>query len=384
VDSKDETIVYFNDEATQAVDLKFDASKKINDKINLYTIFDSAPQQRFAINGVKQVGCSSSFRLGINDWDSNGLPVTPSGNYKFNFSEMESFTSSESFLLKDNFTGVTIDLMTSPTYDFEVSSNPNSYGDLRFELLVINNAPDPSLTVTPLVSEPSCKAGSVTLIVDGAPVGGSYKWYDSKDSPLAIQGETSSEFITPALEKSKTYFVESLNAEGCRSNRIPVVAEVVNFDDAVITENESTLTSNYTAGNQWYRDGVLITGANEQVFKPEESGLYKVEVSIGSCKTLAERSFTVTGLEDDTFFKDFVQIYPNPVSKDLTIKIRHEISGTPRIINLNGGEIGVFELKKQDDGLIGVYNFEGKAAGVYLLQIADKKGKIFYKRVIKK
>ncbi|MCB0490478.1 MAG: T9SS type A sorting domain-containing protein [Cyclobacteriaceae bacterium] len=384
VDSRDETIIYFNDDASSGLDSRFDASKRINEGINLYTFFDNASEQLYAINGVNQTGCSSSFRLGINDWDIDGHATTPSGSYNFDFSEMGSFTGSYSFILQDNYEGTSTDIMTNSSYSFEVSSDPASYGDHRFELLIVNKTASPDLTVVAKDSEATCKEGSVTLSVEGAPVGGSYRWYESNDAEVSISGETSAQFVTPILQKSKTYYVESYNAEGCRSKRIPVLAEVVNYDNASITESAGQLISSFGSGNQWYKDDVIIAGAVNQVLTPTESGLYKVVVTVGSCQSSSERTFFVTG-DDDWFFDKSISTYPNPVTDLLHVTAANNIPKNPRILDLTGRPIGEVEIRKTASGrLAGTYDFSDKSEGVYILQVVDENGSVYSKRIVKK
>ncbi len=370
---RDESAIRFDAQAGVEFDSQLDAYKFKNPSaFNLSTLTPGGLD--LAVNALPMFDCQTEVNLKLQDIQQ--------GNYSLEFSQFESFENPTRITLIDNFLQQTFDVDTGEPYDFEVTANSETFAN-RFSLKFLNESVNPDLNAQ-ASSSSSCKAGSVSLQASGAPSGGLYKWYEDQSTTSPVAEETVGLFETPILTKPKTYFVSVANAEGCEGARVAVLANVVNFNEVEITESENKLSSSYSEGNQWYKDGVLIPGATDQVYEPGESGVYKVEVNIETCTTSAERSFTVTSLEDDAFFNDFVQIFPNPVSKELTIKIRHEISGIPRIINLNGGEVGLFELNKQDDGLIGVFDFEGKAAGIYLLQVADKKGKVFNKRIVKK
>ncbi|WP_162426285.1 HYR domain-containing protein [Pontibacter pudoricolor] len=60
-----------------------------------------------------------------------------------------------------------------------------------------------------------------------------------------------------------------------------------------------TLTSSATTGNQWYRNGVLLSGATNQSFTASESGSYTVIVTANGCSSTASESLAVT-IEDVT------------------------------------------------------------------------------------
>ncbi|WP_181163787.1 Ig-like domain-containing protein [Pontibacter mangrovi] len=67
--------------------------------------------------------------------------------------------------------------------------------------------------------------GPVTLRAAGAPAGGSYRWFLS-DGTL-INGATGDSYTTPTLSSTTTYYVASLNAQGCESSRVAVTATVL-------------------------------------------------------------------------------------------------------------------------------------------------------------
>lgn len=471
VNSRDEAIVYFNEEATEAVDLKFDATKKTNDFINLYTYLDSSPSTRYAINGMGAIECAQSIKIGIDDWDTSGNSVTPVGNYRFDFSEMESFIQDNQFTLIDHFVGSSIDIKEQPSYEFSVTANRNSFGDTRFELIIarptidnskllsgndlcvgndsqitiqnsqqgatyyaslngntistseVGDGSDLQLTIDPsklslgennvmvfgnvegcapvpmtqalkitkddvyevqnVLDGSICKEGSVTLTATGAPSEGKYHWYESLDALQPIAGQETGTFITPVLIKPKTYYVAAVNALGCEGARKAVMAEIVNYDEVAINIVDNLLVSSYDNGNQWYQNGEPIAGATSQSFKPTESGVYKVEVSVGQCTSSSERYFTVTGFEDESPERRIV-IFPNPVQDELTIEINDFTLGNPVILDMMGRIIGEIELQKNGIKLIGKFDFRSHPSGVYLLQILDRNGKVYSKRITKK
>lgn len=268
-------------------------------------------------------------------------------------------------------------------------------GDNLLEVVANNGCSQQLLVQTPVVRKEIieqvseveestlCKGGSLTLKAFGATAGGTYRWYDSPTAATELFESPQNEFITPALEKTKTFYVAIANPLGCEGERVAVLAQIINFDDAAITEGDNTLSSNFITGNQWFKDGTLIPGATAQTFKPEETGVYKVEVTIGTCTTSAERVFTVTGLEDEAF-AGLMVAYPNPVKDELLLEIKAGIfAGSPRIVDLMGREIGTIDMKDEGTMVRGKFDFRGRASGIYLLQLSDKKGKLINQRIVK-
>ncbi len=55
-----------------------------------------------------------------------------------------------------------------------------------------------------------------------------------------------------------------------------------------------TLTSSATSGNQWYKDGVLISGATNRTYVANTAGAYTVVVTTGGCSSSASAGRTVS------------------------------------------------------------------------------------------
>ena len=81
------------------------------------------------------------------------------------------------------------------------------------------------LSIAPTVAEASrCGNGNVSLTASGG-VNGQYKWYTSATGQTAIASQFNSEFTTPSLSATTTYYV-SLTTNDCESVRTPVVATI--------------------------------------------------------------------------------------------------------------------------------------------------------------
>jgi large repetitive protein len=78
------------------------------------------------------------------------------------------------------------------------------------------------------------------------------------------------------------------------------------------------LVSSNASNNQWFKDGVAITGATSQNFTPTESGAFTVKVDYGACYSVSDAfALLITGSE--TAVEKAVHIYPNPASTEIKI-----------------------------------------------------------------
>jgi len=217
------------------------------------------------------------------------------------------------------------------------------------------------------VSGKSCLSGEVTLSASGAPTNGTYRWYAEEGAVSALFEGTS--FVTPTLDKTKTYYVAAVNSLGCEGQREPVVAEVTNYDEATIEVQGNQLISNYSSGIQWFKDGEPITGANGKTLQVEESGNYTVTVMVGTCTTSAAREMVVTGLED--LANGVSGMYPNPVIDRLNIRYPGTGPLSATIYEGAGRKIATKELAEEQGYRVGSFDMSTSSQGVYYLQLTD-------------
>jgi gliding motility-associated-like protein len=127
-----------------------------------------------------------------------------------------------------------------------------------------------------------CPGSSATL---SSTVATTYQWY--KDG-VAIAGAKSRDYVASV---AGIYTVSTTNSNGCsgpasdgvivRQAPVPAAA-VVSADKLTICVGDSvTLTSSVATLNQWYRDGVLLSGATGSVLKVTAAGSYTTVVKNG-------------------------------------------------------------------------------------------------------
>lgn len=179
---------------------------------------------------------------------------------------------------------------------------------------------DSPFSINNLVSTGAyCTGGSYLLTIDNPGTGDNdsplnypsltYNWYRET-------GPTTSVFVAEGnsltVTQEGTYFVET-NYGTCTSNSFSnrvTISEATSGDaDATIVSSlgnpfcpEQGLTTLATIGGnsyQWYKDGELISGATEQTYQTDESGIFSVNVDLGSCQAsgsinLVSESFTAS------------------------------------------------------------------------------------------
>jgi hypothetical protein len=232
-----------------------------------------------------------------------------------------------------------------------------------------------------LASSVVCESGSTTLKVTGASQDASYRWYTSETGTEFIPNQFSDTYVTPELSASRTYFVSVINAAGCEGKHVPVTATVQDVVPVAVTADAYKLTSSYENGNQWYHNGEKIEGATGKVYEPDESGVYTVIATTGTCTTSAEIDYAVTGVTESAPDARY-SIFPTPTKGAVHIQVR---SSSPAVIHLNS-PLGkrVISQGLRNEGAIqtGTIDLTEYASGVYILTIEDG-GEIYRRKIIR-
>lgn len=96
----------------------------------------------------------------------------------------------------------------------------------------------------------------------------------------------------------------------------------------VITQHHDTLISNAPAGNQWYRNGTAIPGAVSDHYVFTQNGIYTVIVTLNGCSSTVSNTITIQNVNVEKGLpSESLNIYPNPSSGKLTIKLDSRTAG---------------------------------------------------------
>lgn len=125
---------------------------------------------------------------------------------------------------------------------------------------------------------------------------------------MTVSTAGSGSFVTSSLPNGGSTTVTITNlASGIYSSSIPAnntsTFNVSTVATPTITAGGPTtfctggsviLTSSASSGNQWYKDGILISSANNQNYSATTDGIYTVVVTSGTCTSLPSAGTTVT------------------------------------------------------------------------------------------
>jgi hypothetical protein len=153
-----------------------------------------------------------------------------------------------------------------------------------------------------------------------------------------------------------------IKTEDCVGDKIPV--PVYTSPKPVVTFLNDSLRSSVVNGNQWYHDGVAITGAISSVFKPT--------ISTGNYQTIVT---DFNGCQQPSNFLSLSSITPvisaNPNRGIFKLSFYVNVS-TPLQVSLVNSE-GRFIFNKSYSSFQGyfseLFNETGLASGVYVLQV---------------
>jgi hypothetical protein len=225
-----------------------------------------------------------------------------------------------------------------------------------------------------------CSEGSTVLKAEGGEPGDVYEWFATSDDENPVFSSESNEFETPVIDKSRSYYVSIQNSYGCKGPKKEVFVEVNHFDEAEVINIDGVLSSNYSTGNQWYLNGEVLLEETNQTLKPDQSGLYAVEVEINGCTTRDEYEFLITGFERNPLL-DW-SYYPNPVVDELIIKTSKSPDQIEGIYVTNSIGVKVGEITLNSQG-IGRFDMKSMSSGIYIIKILGS-GKSVNFKVIKR
>lgn len=138
------------------------------------------------------------------------------------------------------------------------------------------------------------------------------------------------------------------------------------------------LTSNYNLGNQWYKNGSLITGATDYKYKPTENAAYSVTTVQNGCASVKGTSYfylvtDIINLDDNQFIK----VTPNPFSTNVYL---HFFLLKFYTLNVDVFEINSGSMVASRKGLYtgANLNIESVSSGIYAVRVYSSDFKMSY------
>ena len=163
-----------------------------------------------------------------------------------------------------------------------------------------------------------CSGGSYLLTIDNPGTGENdsplqypsltFNWYRETSPTTSVFVATGN---TLSVDQPGTYFAET-NYGSCTSNsfsnRVTVSESTTSGVSSInsslgnpycSSQGSTTLSSINGVSYQWYKDGVEITEATNQIYVTNESGIFSVDIDLGDCMTSATIDLDGTGFTSD-------------------------------------------------------------------------------------
>lgn len=268
---------------------RLDAGKNYTWKVVPYNIQDgSITCGSFAFSTCSSVASGvtlSSTSATKCAFDSVKISATPAGSNRQWFLNGEPISGA---------TGDTIWAKVAGNYTVRVL-NGSCYSDPSNTVIITDLATPTKQKLTVSGITTFCQGGSVNL---ATPFSLNNQWFNGS---AAISGSIGSSYTAT---QAGSYYVRLTNtSSGCSSysdtvvvtvNPTPATPVITAGGSTSLCTGESVTLSSSAAGNQWYKDGVAISGATAQQYSASQAGSYTVAVTQSGCPSAQSTAVNVT------------------------------------------------------------------------------------------
>ena len=256
-------------------------------------------------------------------------------------------------------------------YTVKVTNDNTCVGTSAAFNLVVNPTPFTNITYnTPLQF---CQGGAVVLTAQ-TPTNAKIRWF--KDG---IAGPANDTFRFKTVYESGIYTIRAVSPAGCVFVSDSVKVTVYPIPTVVINQANNILFT--TPGTypfyQWYRNGVLISGANNNFYQPTSNAGYSVRVvdANGCENTSLVYSFGTVGV-GSTAAREGMKLYPNPTTG--MVKVESPVAVNITVRDATGRVVRVVKNAAEVD-------FAELADGLYLVYLTDvKTGELLFTEKVTK
>ncbi|MCC6186196.1 MAG: T9SS type A sorting domain-containing protein [Chitinophagaceae bacterium] len=209
-----------------------------------------------------------------------------------------------------------------------------------------------------------CEEGSLLLTCNPGFI--TYKFDWQKDGTAFLPAMPTSN-LRPA-NAAGVYRVIVTNNFGCidTTNTAVITNYARPIKPSIINKNPILEIANIYRYYQWYRNGVILYGANKSVYNILSKGNYYVEVTdANGCLNNSDTINVINTSGIKELSQVSIKLYPNPTHDKVSIE-------TPIPVNIQVIDmLGKLILEKEDASEV---NLEDFANGIYLLRISDRNG----------
>jgi hypothetical protein len=331
----DNTYIWFREGATENFDSNFDALKRSNDVFNLSSYALSG--EELAINSMGTLtSCNKTVSLNFDNIDE--------GTYILDFSGINSFNGL-SVTLKDNFSTTSTAINEGSEYSFEVTSDPTSWGNTRFEIEFASVNINADLNYA---TSNSCDESNVGVTIQNSQAGLEYNLKSGNEVLATAEGNGgATEFIV-----SKATLSEGTNTFEVVINNTNTLCldEQVALNPVLLDYTAIVLVSGVTGGNECGSSEVTLSAAGAP-----EDGYYRWYETIDADESIVgESASKYTTLLIDatkTYFVTVVNVNGCEGERVPVTAVINELPITPQVSTgsaCEGGAAGLFATGTTD------------------------------------
>ncbi len=216
-----------------------------------------------------------------------------------------------------------------------------------------------------------CVDDSTFSLSGGIPLGGTYR-LTSNNSVITS--------FNPSQRGPGQYIISYryTGNNNCFNIAFDTIFVGPSFNSPIVTQGGNDLFSSSLNGNQWYRNGIMLIGENNNFLTADEDGDYYTIVTNNGCSKMSN-SVSITVDVSINEFKnndDWVHLYPNPVDKLIYLS-----SSTPEIKEIAiYNPLGAIVFQQKHSSM--VLDISNLAGGSYIVVINCEKF-IVRKRIVK-
>jgi hypothetical protein len=341
------------------------------------------PMPAGTISGTTTV-CLNATSPVISFTGSNGTAP-----YTFTYTINGGASQTVSSLTGTNTVSMIVPTNVKGTYLYALTrvDNANGCGQTQTGSVTVKVNPIPAAAISGSTSV--CVGGLPTPVTftgsnGDAPYTFTYRMNGGAEQQIVTTSGSSVQLGVPATTAGTFTFtltgVQDVNGALCKQTVTGSAIVTVNAIPAkpLITRDvNGDLVSSIATGNQWYKDGVLISGATGQTYKPTTAGNYTVVVTQNGCASPTSDAFNFvpTGLTN-LGAGQFMHVYPNPAQS--VIRLDFRINGAQRITavlhDLGGKEVWRSNMVTAGSTV----PVSQLASGTYLLTTMTEKGKVIH------
>lgn len=324
----------------------------------------------YTVTGTTADGCTATATETVTVNAAPSATITNSGNSMLCSGDSTTLTAPagmSSYLWSDGSTTQSITTPNAGNYSVTITNAAGCSATSAAVAITTSQITAPSITASGVLE--FCEGGSVTL---GVPMGyASYVW------------NTNAMSTQLTANQSGDYYVSVTNSDGCSitSDTVTVVVNPLPATPTIsYTANDTLMISSATQGNQWYFNGVGLTGATDDTLRPYNFGNYSVmTMDANGCESSmsAMRFYNSIGATEDLMSQ--LSMYPNPTTGSVTL----------RFVTLEVDEVTVQDALGRVITALHPENaelrisLEEQPAGMYIIRVRTATGQVLNLNVAK-